>query len=448
MGGGRYSFTPLWTDEGMNVLFRLTQAFLFILPFQVALSPFSGVDLPISRIFSIILAVVYLTVSLSRRKVWIPFSPEALLLYSFLFFSLLSLLWAENTAWAIRRSTYFLTFLPLFIIYTSLLKEARRSLYRLAVPFVVGAGIAGLVGLFEFASQYIFSVPVVFNFWITTILPVFLGESFSASVAAYPSLLVNVGGATILRASAFFPDPHMAAFYFGISFPIAIYCYYESAVSSKKAVFGIIAIIVLIADVLTFSRGGYVGLLSGLIVAMSWYVSTLHIHHKNRLFLAVLVCMIVVGSLTVAPVRSRVLSVFSTEDGSNLGRIEMYSEAIRNITKQPWGYGLGNYSLAVKPTAEFREPIYAHNIYLDIATESGIPGALCVILALVSVLYRLIRRKDAVAYMGLVALSVFIGHSLFETPLYSVHVFPVFLLLLALPYADRKNGSPVEQVCE
>lgn len=417
----------------MNLLFRLIQLFLLLLPFQVAVSPVSGVDLPFSRVFALILFFSFLSLGLFRRNLRISLSGESFFLYSFLFFSILSILWAENSIWAIRRSTFLLTFIPLFSVYSFFLKEVPNAASRLLRSFVIGAGFSGFIGVLEFLSQYILGVPVVFRFWTGTILPIFLGESFSSSVSAYPSLLVNIGGATILRASSFFPDPHMAAFYMGLAFPVSIYfCLFEGN-ARMKAYFGILSIFIFSADLLTFSRGGYFGLMIGaLLFFLRWVVFGKKMKEKLLLFFG-LISVLLGIFIFAAPIRERLSSAFSLEEGSNLGRMEMYSEAIRNISRQPQGYGLGNYPLAVKPTAGFREPIYAHDLFLDIATESGIPGMICFLLVFMIVFARLIRFRKGIFFVGAISLGIFFGHALFETPLYSVHILPVFLLFLALP---------------
>ncbi|MEI7749735.1 MAG: O-antigen ligase family protein [Candidatus Moraniibacteriota bacterium] len=417
----------------MNILFRLTQTFLFLIPFQVAISPIIGIDLPFSRILSLVLFGIYIVIGLSERKLKILFSWEALFLGLFLFFSILSIFWAENIPWALRRSLFFLSFLPLFPVFTSLLEEIPDAATRLFRPFVFGAGLAALIGILEFSAQYIFGVVALYDFWTRTVLPIFLGDSFASSVAEYPSLLVNIGGSTVLRASAFFPDPHMAAFYFGIAFPVVAYFFLDEKTVQKKVFFGLLGIVILLADLLTFSRGGYVGLSVGSISAIVGYVIRGNSTRKRKISLMILLLLFFFGICAIAPVRERLMSVFSMEEGSNIGRMDMYSEAIQNITRQPWGYGLGNYPLVIKPTAGPREPIYAHDLFLDIATESGILGAISFFLAIAVVFRRLLSVRSGIMLAGAASLLIFFSHAIFETPLYSVHILPIFLLLLALP---------------
>jgi O-antigen ligase len=415
----------------MMALFRLTQVFLFLLPFQAALSPLHGVDLPFSRIFVPILFMVYVAIRLLKKRLLLPFSIEIGLLSVYAFTAFLSILWASDVSWALRRALFLLNYLPLVPVYIGLSREYTDGIYKLVRAFVGGAALSAAVGISAFLLQFGIGVPRMFHFWTGSILPFFLGASFAESVAQYPSLLVNIDGQTLLRVSAFFPDPHMAAFYFGMAFPIAVVLVFTSSSTRRRFWYGLAAGTILVADVLTFSRGGYVGLASGFLLWLIINYDHLLRSGHTRVTLPALFTTAFLVIILLSPVKERMISALSLDDGSNSGRIEIYREAIGKIIAQPFGYGLGNYSLAVKPTAGYREPIYAHNLYLDIATESGIVSATCIFIALVAAIVRLSRSKTLLLSAGSISLAIFFGHSIFETPLYSVHVLPVFLLLFS-----------------
>ena len=67
-------------------------------------------------------------------------------------------------------------------------------------------------------------------------------------------------------------------------------------------------------------------------------------------------------------------------------------------------------------------------------------GALLFSLGLFGALFRFIKRRDIILRASFVSLSLYVGHSLFENPLFSVHVLPVFLLVVSL-LAIRENTS-------
>ncbi len=417
-----------------SFVFRFAQCFLFILPFQFALAPVPGVDLPLSRVLAPLLFLSWLASGLARRRLRLPFDAIGAGLLIFLFFGVLSLFFAERSDWAVRRLTFLLTFLPLFPVFVGVIAEyGRDGIRRLLVPFVAGATLVALSGIFQFLLQFPFGVASVFRFWTGMVFPFFLGPGFSSAVAEYPSLLVDLGGHAVLRASAFFPDPHMFAFYVGMAWPVALSLVREAKTPVARCLSAVAVVLLPIADILSFSRGGYVGLAFGiaLLVVM---VSEGRDVMKRVLVVAGLSSALFLSFVFDTPVRSRFFSVFSVEEGSNEGRLALFREAGGKIAERPLGYGLGNYPLAVKPTADYREPIYAHDIFLDIATEYGVFGMAVFLFAVCTACFRLFRsRGEPLLRAGAVSLAIFFGHALFETPLYSVHILPVLLLFLALP---------------
>lgn len=419
-------------------LLRFAQIFLFLLPFQFALAPVEGVDLPLSRIIAPVLFLFWLALSLARNDLRIPFGIPAFGLLLFLLFDIFTVPFSERPDYGVRRASFLLSYLPLFPVFFSLIREnGHDGVRQILIPFVSGAGISAVVGLIQFSSQSVFGTASVFHFWTDSILPFFLGPGFASAVSEYPSLLVNVGGATVLRLSAFFPDPHIAGFYLGLALPVTFALFRSEASPVLRTIYGITAFLILLADFLTFSRGAYVGLSLGALTAFFLVPSSGSGTGRKAVVLAVVFSLFSLAFAFDTPVRERFLSIFSSEDGSNKGRIEMFSEAADLITDRPFGYGPGNYPFAVKPTAEYREPIYAHNLFLDIATEGGVVAAFAFLGAFVASFVSLIRRgtRDMLFPAAAVSLAVFFGHALFETPLYSVHILPALMLFLALPAA-------------
>ncbi|MEK9151203.1 MAG: O-antigen ligase family protein [Patescibacteria group bacterium] len=426
----------------------LVTILVLLLPFQFALYPAEGVDLALARVWAIAIILLWGTKHLSEKRLAMPRPPLFFFFTAFLLWTSVSFLWAENTQWALRKIAFLLPSLLLFLVFFSVCREA-HSRDRILRAFSVGAFLAALVAIAQFSLQFVFGIEKVFAFWTREVLPFFLGPAFSESVAHYPSLLVNIAGTTVMRASGFFPDPHMAAFFFGMAIPIAVSFAWGGGNRMRKR-WVVCAAVILIADLLTFSRGGYVGLIVGLLVFVfpllrwtSW---------KKRILPIIMSIIIAAVILSASPVGTRLLSSFSQTDTSNIERLRLWQEATELIVERPiLGAGLGNYPLAVKPSAEYREPIYAHNLFLDIALETGLTGAFFFVgflfLGILS-LWRRWRRERAVFQLAIFsALVIFSVHSLFETPLFSVHVLPVFLLLmaasLASPSTERSGAANI-----
>lgn len=418
--------------------------FLSFLPFQFALQPVAGIDLAVARLLAIFIFLVWLTTSLLRRQLFLP-APFILFIFSgFLLLALGSVFWAEQPAWALRKSAFLLSFFPLFLVFSSALRNA--AFYSQALrALVIGATGAAFFALLQFFLQFFVGVERLFAFWVSGVLPFFLGQAFAETVSQYPSLLVNLSGATVMRASGFFPDPHMAAFFFGMTLPLAVLQAWKSAPPHRKFWIAC-ALIIFLADLFTFSRGGYVGLISGATFVFFLLVTRVNIRKKIKAVIMIAV-FLSLGILLSSPIGERFFSSFSSRDYSATERIRLWQEAARVVQEYPLlGVGLGNYPLIVKPTATYREPIYAHNLFLDIALETGLLG-LAFFIALLGVALRSAwrgwsARGEARALALCVTLIIFTGHALFETPIFSVHILPLFLFVLAASL-QAKQASPL-----
>lgn len=407
--------------------------FIFFLPFQFALHPAEGIDLALARVLALGLFFLWAGRSFLERYLVLP-QPRILFFFTaFLLWASLSFLWSENMLWSLRKTAFLLSFFPLFLVFFAMFQEARFR-KKIFQGLILGASLTALLALVQFFSQFIFGVPRVFAFWVSDVLPFFLGPTFGGAVANYPSLLVNISGATIMRASLFFPDPHMFAFFLGMSFPIALSFALEKE-SEKRSYWAVCAGLIFVADLLTFSRGGYVGLIFGLF-AFSLPLFLQSFWWKKHFLKIGIGGVIIVAGIFFSPIGTRLSSSFSPYDNSNVERLRLWQEAVGNISKRPWlGTGLGNYPLLVKPTAAYREPIYAHNLFLDMALETGLVGLFLFVaflfLGIATAWKKWQKTRDVFSLALFSSLMLFSAHAFFETPLFSVHVLPILMLLLA-----------------
>lgn len=419
------------------MIYRLFLFFCLYLPFQIALNPAEGVDLASGRVLVLILALLWLISALKNRQVCVPARIQTPLILSFLFLSAFSLLWAKNPDWGLRKLLFLLSIFPIFFVAADISKSDFDRI-KIIKFLVWGAGLAAVIGLVQFFLQFIWGLDNILKFWAGTIAPVFLGTAFSQAILAYPSWLVNLGGKTIFRAISTFPDPHMFAIYLGIALPLALGLYFFI----KKKIYLLLALAILLADLLTFSRGGYIGLAAGLLFFLLVIVKNKKLNPKKILIGLTLVIIFFVF-IFKSPIGNRFLTSFNAKEGSNKGRIETWEEAVGIIENNPPGVGLGNYALERKATADYREPIYAHNLYLDIAAETGIIDAIIWIVLIVFSIGSFIKKSASnILWLGGAAgLVIFSAHSFFETALFSVQALPLLLIIISLSATnDEKNN--------
>src|SRR3989344_2925425 len=363
------------------MLEKILLLFIFFLPFQFALHPAEGIDLALARVFVLVLFFLWVMRSLFNKRLILPRPPILFFFTAFPLWASFSFLWAENMLWALRKIAFLLSFFPLFLVFFAALQKPlfRKKIFQ---GLVITASAAALLALVQFFSQFIFGVSRVFAFWVSDVLAFALEKD-----------------------------------------------------SQKRAAWMACAGLIFVADLLTFSRGGYVGLIFGLmafLIPLAWQSFW---WRRHRIATGVLI-FIVLASILASPIGARLFSSFSQDDNSNVERLRLWQEASVFISERPWlGTGLGNYPLLVKPSALYREPIYAHNLFLDIALETGLIGLFLFVsfffLGISAAWKKWRKGRDIFSLALFSALILFSAHAFFETPLFSVHVLPIFLLLMA-----------------
>lgn len=422
-----FQFSNLKSISSNNILYYSLLVFCALLPFQFALNPRAGFDLAITRVFIPLLLLGWITVKLKDKKPLFARDKTAYLFITFLLFATLSLFFSHNPFWSLRKLFFLFSIIPIYFIAASLLNTHIKKRFVI-VSLVGGATVLAIIAIIQFVAQFIFGIDPVYAFLAHNITPYFLGNSFSQSVLTYPSWLVNAGGITYLRAIAIFPDPHMLSYYLGMLIPWSIALWATSRKYSRLFFFS--TIFLTIADVYTFTRSGYLALIAGAIVILPLVSKAIIM--KIIIAIAVLTFLFIITPSI--PVAGRFTSSFDVNEGSNQGRISNWQQAISIIKNHPFGVGIGMYSLAVDPTADYRKPIYAHNLYLDIAAELGIITTIIFIVIIFTALYSFwnAAKREPFFVAGVSSITIFSIQSLVETPLYSVHVLTLFLIILAL----------------
>jgi len=184
------------------------------------------------------------------------------------------------------------------------------------------------------------------------------------------------------RASGTFVCPNHLAGYLEIIFPLAlVVCLYARFVMGVRLFIGYSFFVMIMAWILTFSRGGWLAGTS----ALGFFFVTLFVrdnnnknHFKPILFIVTLLVGLAIIASIVKPIQQRVLSMTPTSDESVGTRLDIWVDAIKMIKEKPvFGYGPGafvwhypkykHYSLRRKIT-------YTHNDYLNLLVDYGMVG--------------------------------------------------------------------------
>jgi len=402
---------------------------ILILPFQFALNAGENIDLVITRVLVPIIFLVWLVRGFSKKELWLPSKAETWLILFFIGISFVSMIFSRDWGIGSRKMVFFLTVFPVYFVAVDILRNKKYKA-KAAKAIVISGTLAAIAGLVQFALPFVVGLDATLKVW-KGIAPFFLGKYFGKIVTTNPSWLVNISGETKMRAFGLFPDPHIFSFFISLCFFVAIgYLFLEKRIAIRIMV-AAGAILMFSAALLSYSRGAYLGILSGAIYFSFIYLSRSGYLKKTLAALSIIALIFLL--FYSSAISRRLTSSFNLKEGSNVERMKNWKEAADVVSNNPFfGVGLGSYATTINPMAEERSSIYAHNIFLDVAAETGILNALIFFcLILVSVL-RNVWNKDMLS-LGLSAgLVYFFVHGIFDTPIYSPQVLTMFLIIISL----------------
>jgi len=180
---------------------------------------------------------------------------------------------------------------------------------------------------------------------------------------------VDVGG--------MFGNPNEMALHLLMFTPIAIALGIAAKSKAWRILYFTVAVLFVAANMVTFSRGGFLGLLACLLV-MAWKIG-----RKYRLNVTIASVLIGGVVLVAAPGNYglRMLSIFIPGldgVGSSDQRRALLERSIQVTARNPWGIGIGN-----SPIIGYHN-LQTHNAYTQVSTELGILGLLAFVIFMVS----------------------------------------------------------------
>lgn len=236
--------------------------------------------------------------------------------------------------------------------------------------------------------------------------------SLAAALVAYSAPLRG-----LRRAAAFVG---VNAFGTGIFLATALgLCYLNSAPERRKWQLPFLLSMGL-AELLTFSRGGWLGFLT-----MS---SVFYLRDKKVVAALMLLVLLFVSVAWVwPPLAERGKSIMSL--AANQDRVRIYKRTCRMIKDHPLlGIGAGNFPGAYEAYSPPEQLVWhAHNIYLSTMVELGLPGGILFLLLLVRVVVAAWRCKATL--MGRCLLAGILGclvHGLFDVTVFDIHIGMAF----------------------
>ncbi len=247
------------------------------------------------------------------------------------------------------------------------------------------------------------------------------------------------------RASGTFVCPNHLAGYLGMIFPLALLvCLYARFVTGVRLFIGYSFLVMLMAWMLTFSRGGW---LAGLSAFVFFFVMLFVRDNDGKssfkpvFFIITLLIGLAVIASFVKPIQQRVLSMKPTGDSSITTRIGIWGDSIKMIEEKPvFGFGAGAFVWhypKYKRDSFHCKITYTHNDYLHLLVDYGVVGFLIVLLFFIMHFARISRiralteypNRQAVLMGATLSLVTVMVHAAFD---FNNHVYSNALLMVII----------------
>jgi len=397
--------------------------------------------------------------------------------------SLFSLLFAQSVGAGIKK----LIFLGSIFLLFGIVRFAVRSkddAMRIMKSIFVSAVFILLVGYGQFAATFFVNLSDFWGIWDNYVINAFYGQkmmtllSYSNTWFSYYDPKGEIP--PTLRMFSVMPDSHSFSMLMILFAPLALFYFYSCIKKSDKAKYVLIFALMILAIFFSGSRGAWVGWLGAVIASLYFYFRE-KLPEKLRIFKAEniaehrkiykMVLISVMSFIVLFPVSNFVLSsnqdsqliregkmagqerfallkrtwsISDMDETSNKGRMEIWRDSAISIMKHPiTGIGMGNFPLALsEKISTSKMGASAHNIYLDVAVETGIFGVMIFLYLLRKICEKLfhLSQKFKEEKFRLLALSFLVyfiwicAYGFFDVVILNDKVLMFIVLILAVLY--------------
>lgn len=283
--------------------------------------------------------------------------------------------------------------------------ETKKQFKFILYMFVIAAGLSAIYGI----QQYIFG-DVYSQAW--------LDEDMFEDIK--------------MRVYSTFENPNVYGEYLILAIPIAASLFWTEKGFWKKTLLLGITGITLLAMVLTFSRGCWLGILFSLAI--------LAVIIDRRFIILGIIALMLMPFVLPDTIINRFMSIGNMSDSSTSYRVYIWMGTLAML-KDYWisGIGLGETSFnTIYPLYSYNniEAPHSHNLYLQIISQFGILG-LIVFMGIVYNFYKdtiisMLKEKNIVL-AGIIAGSLgFFLESMFDYTWYNYRVILIFWMVIAL----------------
>jgi O-antigen ligase len=301
------------------------------------------------------------------------------------------------------------------ILYYALLRMARlddQARWRLVDGLVLGGTAMAIIGL----AQYTMGINVV----------------------------IAEGG--LPRLQSVYPSPNNVGLYLCRVWPLLVAVGLWDKRGRRRLLYRLALLPVLLALLLSFSRGALLLGVPAALLAMGW--------RAGGRWRWTALTIVAAGALVLVPLlrMPRFASLLVLDQGTTFFRLELWRGCLTLLREHPWfGVGPGNFAAAYRtryilPSAwqEFNLE-HPHSIYLDHWTRLGVLGVIAGITVQMGLWRRLRRleRRNALALGIAGGMAALLAHGLVDNTLFFPDLMLTFLLMLVLSSHTSFKGMSI-----
>jgi len=407
-------------------------------------------------------------------------------LSSLIVLAALSLIGAPDLAAGVKRIIYFANIAMVGIILYDLVRQNKDFGHRIIQALRVPAVIVITVGFLQVISTYLIDIYQFMRLWGEGIQCNQFGEQWCyIAVHLGNTWLAYFGEQLSLRVFSLFPDSHSFPQFVLLTIPALLTYGISNIISSPERLdrfktlaktrgkLGILWVpAAFLMAILSGTRGIWaasVGVVIIFIVVnyllIRWRASTAHknlFRFTSSFVIIFFMLFSVAYPIFTSPqfllskgdfglFRNRIRSIIDFGETSNSQRIEIWRKSIDSIKQHPFlGVGIGNFPVVLGEDIFLAKAgSSAHNVYLQIAAEMGIPALLISIWLLVMFFKQLLRgyiNEHDPKYMAFIAASfLFVPwvliYSLTDVALFDERAFLMFVAVVTLLAAVTSHNS-------
>ncbi len=471
-----------------SVLFFVRSVPLFVaIPFTASFDSFN-----LWRILSVLIFLKWifvmgpLNILMSHTKAFLA-GPKAFIKHhstlsasaGLILLALLSVAVAPDKLLAVKRIIYFTNLSLVGIVLYHILLGKPALLHGVIKNISIPVIVVILVGFFQLIQTYLMDIYQFVDIWTLTVEKNLFGSQWAAISRQANTWFAYFGDQLSLRMFSLFPDSHSFPIFLLLGLPailavslvkiVAKNGGYRAMLRQRGRLVVLFVPLAFLAAILSGTRGIWAASL-GAVLAVFLVLILLKKQGAGDLtkttfkyvssyivlfFLLFSVAYPIIASpqFLVSKgdsmlLRNRVRSIIDFGETSNKERIRIWKLSLQSIVRHPLlGVGIGNFPVVLEQDLSLaRAGSSAHNLYLHIAAEMGIP-ALLIALAFLGLLLKklfsdFISASDTLLMIYFGAMLIYLPwvliYSLTDPAIFDERAFLLFVITCALILVNKK----------